>query len=285
MKRDAMEVSAFDPSQRDFVLSPDTSQVVVHRRADYDLYVRPSDTRVPLVVLVHGPVRDGSARPREWPVYCGYGALAANAGVAAVVADLDYTDVCVPEPAFRQLERLVDAAQFESAVDPSRVVVWAFSGGASLVGSWLESPPEWLKGIALTYPLAPPVAYVTSVARPEALEKPLIAERARELVHAGDGVELGRPQAQIRRRVEQCDRHPGESRSTSCHPHPANGSSQPVSMCQYSRRSRQRPSSAISSRRQPGTVFSASEIRVVHHSTTTRLPSTSGLPMRTRVSR
>ncbi|GAB3880136.1 hypothetical protein GCM10029964_033850 [Kibdelosporangium lantanae] len=38
-------------------------------------------------------------------------------------------------------------------VDPARVAVWAFSGGAMLVGRWLADSPAWLRCLALTYPV------------------------------------------------------------------------------------------------------------------------------------
>ena len=155
-----MEGTAPDPSQLEFVLSPDVSTIEMRRRADYDLYVR--RVPAPLIVLVHGPVRGAITRPREWPVYRGYGALAANAGAAAAIADLDYTDTHALDGPTLQLERLVDAARFENGIDSGRVVVWAFSGGARLVGRWLEQPPEWLRGLALTYPAAPTVARVAA---------------------------------------------------------------------------------------------------------------------------
>src|ERR671937_1599661 len=149
-----------DPSQLEFVLSPDSSGVVVRRRDEYDLYLRPSGADAPLMVFVHGPVRDPTARPREWPVYRGYGVLAANAGAGAVITDLDYTDVRAVDGPTTQLQRIIDAARHENGVASSRVAIWAFSGGARLVGPWLETPPEWLRGIAMTYPVAPMVTRV-----------------------------------------------------------------------------------------------------------------------------
>ena len=58
------------------------------------------------------------------------------------------------------------------------------------------------------------------------------------------------------------------------------------SMCQYSRSSWQRPSSAKRSTRQPGSVISFSPSRiVVHHSTATFEPASIGSPILTWVSR
>jgi dienelactone hydrolase len=157
---DQVAASPFDPAELKFVLSPETSGVEVVSRASYDLYERPRDTPLPLVVFVHGPVVGTVARPREWPVYRGYAALAANAGLAGAIADLDYTDVHALESPTSQLEDVLAAARSEETVDNQRVAVWAFSGGARLVGRLIEDPPDWIKVVALTYPVAPAVADV-----------------------------------------------------------------------------------------------------------------------------
>jgi hypothetical protein len=108
-----MADSATDPAQLDFVLSPDTSGIEVHRRPEYDLYARRVDARLPLAVFVHGPVPGAGTRPREWPVYRWYASLAANAGIAAAIVDLDYTDVRSLDAPTAQLERLADEARTE----------------------------------------------------------------------------------------------------------------------------------------------------------------------------
>lgn len=59
-----------------------------------------------------------------------------------------------------ELDALIGEVRGEDGVDGERVVIWAFSGGARLVGRWLEAPPAWLQGIALTYPVAPQVERV-----------------------------------------------------------------------------------------------------------------------------
>jgi hypothetical protein len=38
-------------------------------------------------------------------------------------------------------------------VDPDRVGLWFFSGAGLLAGEWLDSRPDWLRFVALTYPL------------------------------------------------------------------------------------------------------------------------------------
>jgi acetyl esterase/lipase len=64
------------PEELAFVLEVPAEGVAVERLSRFDLY-RPAGAAGPLptVVFVHGPVPPGSARPRDWPVYQGYGRL------------------------------------------------------------------------------------------------------------------------------------------------------------------------------------------------------------------
>jgi dienelactone hydrolase len=180
-----MAAAARDPAELDFVLTPDTSGIEVRRRAEYDLYTRPlAGARIPLVVFVHGPVRGAGVRPRDWPVYRGYGSLAANAGIAGAVVDLDYIHVEALDAPIAQLGELLGVARAESAVDPEHVAIWAFSGGGRLVGHWLEDPPRWLKGIALTYPVVPTLTRVRTrvVVTRVGLENPTIQATVDQLL-------------------------------------------------------------------------------------------------------
>jgi dienelactone hydrolase len=128
-------------------------------------------------MLVHGPVRRGP-RPREWPVYRGYGSLLARAGLAAAVTDLDFTDVRALSEPMAQLDEVTDAARSEPGVDGERAVIWAFSGGARLVGRLIEDPPRWLRGVSLTYPVVPPLrrAEVPLVLTRVGFESPAVQE-------------------------------------------------------------------------------------------------------------
>jgi acetyl esterase/lipase len=155
-----MAGAAPDPAELDFVLAPDIAGINVRRHDSYDLHARHAGVRVPVVVFVHGPVVGAGRRPRDWPVYRGYAALTANEGIAAAVLDLDYTDVHALSGPITQLGKALEEVRLETSIDPGRVAVWAFSGGARLVGGWLEQPPPWLKGVALTYPVVPALTQV-----------------------------------------------------------------------------------------------------------------------------
>ena len=102
-----------------------------------DLYL-PQTTPAPAVVLVHGgPVPSHlEVRPPRWTAFSGYGSLIAQSGAVAVMCEHHYTPV--------------------GEVDPERVLLWFFSGGRVLAGSWLAKPPARLArlaGVALTYPV------------------------------------------------------------------------------------------------------------------------------------
>jgi hypothetical protein len=51
------------------------------------------------------------------------------------------------------VEAAVGLLRADPQVDPERIVLWFFSGAGLLAGEWLDSRPDWLRGIALTYPL------------------------------------------------------------------------------------------------------------------------------------
>lgn len=179
------------PSEAAFVIATDGVGLEVRRRSAYDLWVAESDEVVPLVILVHGPVR-GGPRPREWPVYRGYCSLLARAGLAAAITDLDYTDVASLSGPIAQLDAVTYAARDEPGVDGGRGVIWAFSGGARLVGRWIEEPPNWLRGVSLTYPVVAPVrrAELPIVLTRVGLENPRIQETIDRLVALGTEIQI-----------------------------------------------------------------------------------------------
>jgi hypothetical protein len=181
------------PHPRDaaFVVATDPAGIDVRHRSAYDLWITASDTVLPLVILVHGPVRDGP-RPREWPVYQGYGSLLAHAGLAAAVTDLDYTNVEALSGPIAQLGEVAESARREPGVDGGRCVIWAFSGGARLVGRWVEEPPGWLRGVALTYPVVAPVTRAQGpiVLTRVGLEHPAVQETVDRLVALASDIQI-----------------------------------------------------------------------------------------------
>ncbi|TQJ17985.1 nuclear transport factor 2 family protein [Kribbella jejuensis] len=142
---------------RPFVLGVlEGSDVRVDRLGEIDLYRPPGTARGGAILFVHGgPGPDGlEVMPRDWPVYKGYATAAARRGLVAAVVD---------HSLIHGLDRLVEAAdEVEAAVavlrsdprvDPDRVGLWFFSGAGLLAGEWLDSRPDWLRFVSLTYPL------------------------------------------------------------------------------------------------------------------------------------
>jgi acetyl esterase/lipase len=148
------------PYENPFVVSIDDA-TERRRFDDFDLYQPRSGEPAPCIVFVHGPA-DGEPRPREWPVFQGYGRLAAQSGAVGAVADLDYNDWRATEGPTRSLRELVETVRRHAGVDGDRVALWAFSAGASLVSPWLSSPPEWLRCVAMSYPVIAPVHRVAA---------------------------------------------------------------------------------------------------------------------------
>ncbi|MGW7684578.1 nuclear transport factor 2 family protein [Kribbella sp. NPDC054772] len=142
---------------RPFVLGVlEGSDVRVDRLGEIDLYRPPGTARGGAILFVHGgPGPAGlEVMPRDWPVYKGYATAAARRGLVAAVVD---------HSLIHGLDRLVEAAdEVEAAVgvlrsdprvDPDRVGLWFFSGAGLLAGEWLDSRPDWLRFVSLSYPL------------------------------------------------------------------------------------------------------------------------------------
>jgi dienelactone hydrolase len=145
------------PYLQPFVL--DVAQGAEHRvdRVGALDFHRPAGTaRTGAILLVHGGPgpADLKVSPRDWPVFQGYAAAIAQRGQVAVVVDhslirgLDQLTTAADD-----VEAAVGVLRADPQVDPERVVLWFFSGAGLLAGEWLDSRPDWLRAVALTYPL------------------------------------------------------------------------------------------------------------------------------------
>lgn len=128
----------------------------VDRVGELDFY-RPAGTaRTGAILLVHGGPGPAhlEVSPRDWPVYQGYATAIAQRGQVAVLANhslihgLDQLATAADD-----VEAAVGVLRADPQVDPERVVLWFFSGAGLLAGEWLDSRPDWLHAVALTYPL------------------------------------------------------------------------------------------------------------------------------------
>jgi hypothetical protein len=178
-----------NPAELPFVLDVPDDGVRRREFSHGDVYARETDPR-PTIVFVSGPAADD---PRAWPMYTGYGRLAVQHGVNAVVAKLDYPHMGQAEEVAGRLPEIVAAARELPEVDEDRIALWAFSGGGLLVDRWLECPPSWLRVVGLTYPvfgasprLEPGLPVVLTRA---ALERPKLLAVVDEFI-AGNDVEV-----------------------------------------------------------------------------------------------
>jgi dienelactone hydrolase len=85
-------------------------------------------------------------------VYQGYGRLTAGAGLVAVISALPYYGGSDVPAAAERLAEVIGEVRARPDVDPSRIAIWAFSGGGWLIDRWLAESPDWLRCLALSYP-------------------------------------------------------------------------------------------------------------------------------------
>jgi hypothetical protein len=145
------------PYLQPFVL--DVAQGAEHRvdRVGELDFHRPAGTaRTGAILLVHGGPGPAhlAVSPRDWPVYQGYATAIAQRGQVAVLANhslihgFDQLSTAADD-----VEAAVGVLRADPQVDPERVVLWFFSGAGLLAGEWLDSRPDWLRAVALTYPM------------------------------------------------------------------------------------------------------------------------------------
>ncbi|MBJ8343713.1 alpha/beta hydrolase [Antrihabitans sp. YC2-6] len=130
------------------------------REGSIDVYrpAEPGGDPLPVVVFVHGgPLPPGlEVGPRDWPIYLGYGALAAGSGVVGVTVEHRLQSTLEYATAAADVADAVTQSRELPGVDPDRVALWFFSGGGLLSADWLRKPPPWLRCVALTYPILSP---------------------------------------------------------------------------------------------------------------------------------
>jgi acetyl esterase/lipase len=147
------------PFLQPFVLS--VAEAARRREGIIDVYTPPELDRVPrpAIVFVHGgPLPpEVQPRPRDWPVFTGYGSFAASRGVAGVTVEHRLHSLADYSTAADDVAAAVEQVRALDEVDPDRVALWFFSGGGLLSADWLAQPAPWLRCIAASYPLLAPL--------------------------------------------------------------------------------------------------------------------------------
>jgi acetyl esterase/lipase len=123
------------------------------RRGRVDFYPPTADGPRPAVVFVHGGPVPPSVTPRDWPVYRGYGSLAAANNCVGVTVDHRLHALDAYPAAAADVAHAVRTARGDARVDPARIALWFFSGGGLLLADWLRDPPPWLRCVAASYPI------------------------------------------------------------------------------------------------------------------------------------
>lgn len=140
-----------------FVLPVET--VAPQRCDNVDLYVSTASEPAPAIIFVHGGPVPAALRPtpRDWPVYRGYGSLAASRGLVGVTVDHRLHDVGDYPIAAADVDAAVQLVRADPRVNADRIALWYFSGGGLLLADRLRSTAGWLRCVAATYPILAPL--------------------------------------------------------------------------------------------------------------------------------
>lgn len=136
-----------------FVLPVSPTEPERHGRVD--LYPPVASEPRPAIVIVHGgpvPAQVVPA-PREWPLFQGYGSLAAARGCVGVTVGHRLHHPGAYADAADDIAAAIAFARADPRVDAGRVALWFFSGGSPLSADWLRAPKPWLRVVAFNYPL------------------------------------------------------------------------------------------------------------------------------------
>lgn len=157
-----------------------------------DVY-RPPDaareSRLPVVVLVHGGPIDPRMTPKDWGVFRSYGELLAASGLAAVTFNHRlYAPARVRDAAADVADLLTHLRREGEALglDTGRIAVWAFSGGGFLLSGVVRDAPAEIRALVAYY------AILDLQVPPPGADNSLSAETRRELSPVAQ-VEAGAP--------------------------------------------------------------------------------------------
>jgi acetyl esterase/lipase len=112
-----------------------------------------ADTPRPVVILIHGgPIPRTGAK--NMGVFVSYGELLAASGFVAVTFDHRFLAPLRLADAAGDVADLVAHVRANAGalgVDPSRIALWAFSGGGPLLSETLRTRPAWLRAVVAYY--------------------------------------------------------------------------------------------------------------------------------------
>ncbi|MGW5124890.1 alpha/beta hydrolase [Streptomyces sp. NPDC004069] len=113
----------------------------------------------PAVLFVHGgPLPpDLDPAPRDSPLYLGYARYVASLGAVGAVVEHRLHGVTDYSRSADDVTEAVELLRADPRVDPERIALWFFSGAGLLAAEWIAAPPEWLRCLALTYPVLAPL--------------------------------------------------------------------------------------------------------------------------------
>ena len=121
---------------------------------NFDLYAPAAGSGArPAVVLIHGGPGPGLGA-RRWAVFQSYGRMLAASGMIGVAFDHRLLGLDRYPDSAADVADLVSHVRAEAGtlgIDPTRLALWAFSGGGPLLAAPLRERPSWLKLVVAYY--------------------------------------------------------------------------------------------------------------------------------------
>ncbi|MER7247418.1 hypothetical protein [Kribbella sp. NPDC000426] len=118
-----------------------------------ELYLPDGMEPAPAVLLIHGVPYSAEPMPSGWNIYRGYASQLADRGCVATTVDHSPDGRPDDDRSNAALAKAIAAVRTHPRVDGGRLALWFFSGGSPLAAPFLQNPPEWLRCVALTYPV------------------------------------------------------------------------------------------------------------------------------------
>jgi dienelactone hydrolase len=166
----------------------------------FDVYYPISEQKpATAVILIHGgPIPPNlMTNPKDWGLFQSFGRLLGASGLAAIVFNHRFFGLDQAPEALSDIQGLVDHVASNGdalGVDPSRLCLWAFSGGGVFLAHFLREAPAAVRCVVAYYAVmhasVPQFSAAAQVAESAGPIPPLLIARAgRDMPQLNEGID------------------------------------------------------------------------------------------------